>query len=641
MKYLLSILMSGIALLAGAAESGFALVENGTAQTAIVLPARAKKVEKYAAEELQKHIALITGCELSIVRENKPEGNFRNLIYLGDTEATRKLGIDVTTQPNNSTFQKITDNAIYLFGLDGGGAPPMEDNTPMGTLFAVYDFLNQQFGVRWLWPGEAGIYAPKSPTVYSGAPREIIKTQKLLHTRLRDNSGLGNYKKVLSEEDYRRALFERQQWMRRHQFARGTSFEYGHGFEKYWSRFNESHPEFFAMRSNGERTPFDMKRVDLVQMCVSNEGFRKQVIEDWMTGKQSYKGPFINSAENDKVVGDEWCFCENCRAWDPPSMRMTAEQYLKIKAADPVPNILSDRYSRFMLELQKEAAKHKENPIVLGYAYSGYSKPPVEAKLNENIIVAIVPREYYPLEPEARRIMLNQWDGWRKTGARLYLRPNYLLAGYTFPFIFARQFGEDYKYCYENGMVGTDFDSLTGQFGVQGPNLYMVARLTDKPEMSVDEVLAEYYDSFGAASPHVREYFEMWEALTSKCDQAFGRKNNKGGWNKMGFHGHQIYSMADVAKGEQIMAKAREAVKDNPADAARVEFLLKGLKHTRMTLETMLAYHEWHTNYNQANKDAFENSFKALEEYRQTIRHDHVVNLVLLEKLETWMSWRR
>ena len=86
--------------------------------------------------------------------------------------------------------------------------------------------------------------------------------------------------------------------------------------------------------------------------------------------------------------------------------------------------------------------------------------------------------------------MKQQWDGWRNTGARMFLRTNHLLDGYCMPFVFAHQFADEFQHAMRNGMVATDFDSLTGQWAAQGPNLYTAARLHVRPEAPVDEVLA-------------------------------------------------------------------------------------------------------------------------------------------------------
>ena len=54
--------------------------------------------------------------------------------------------------------------------------------------------------------------------------------------------------------------------------------------------------------------------------------------------------------------------------------------------------------------------------------------------------------------------MKEQWLGWKKTGMRMGYRPNYLLDGYLLPHFETRQSGAFFKFAYENGMEGTDFD---------------------------------------------------------------------------------------------------------------------------------------------------------------------------------------
>jgi hypothetical protein len=224
----------------------------------------------------------------------------------------------------------------------------------------------------------------------------------------------------------------------------------------------------------------------------------------------------------------------------------------------------------------------------------------------------------------------------------LYLRPNYFLAGYSLPYIFARQFGDDYKFACEHGMIATDFDSLTGMFGTQGPNLYMAARLNDNPEMTVDEVLDEYYSTFGKAAPVIKKYFEFWEKLTSKRDSEFKKKYPQGGWNSVGWSGHKLYSPADIARAGKMLQEAQKLAGKDQDLSARINFLQKGLKHTALTIKTMNAFEAYKSDRrNTKLKSEFNNALKELDKYRQKIRNDQVVNIPILLKLETWMGWRR
>ncbi|MFA5240586.1 MAG: DUF4838 domain-containing protein [Phycisphaerae bacterium] len=611
-------------------EDGFILADNGKANADIVLPQRANRIERYAANELQSHIQKATNCKLEIVREDKVTKPFN--IYLGDTQMAKENQIETKDLPVNGYRAKITDKAIILAGKDGNGTLPNDDTTPMGTLFAVYNYLNDNVGVRWVWPGEAGTFVPKTAILFSGKALDKTNSPQLIHSRMRDGTGLGPWQNVFSEAEYQKAMLERQVWLRRHQFACGTSFQYGHAFGQYWKRFGETHPDFFALRSDGKRSPSDTEP-HLVQMCVSNPELHKQIIQDWVNNQRSYKGPFINGTENDRREENSSCLCDRCKAWDPAGMVYPKEQLLH--------NNLSDRYARFWLALQKEGEKYNPDATVLGYAYANYSNPPKETKLNSRIIVGIVPPFDYPLDKTNRNNTNDRWKGWSATGASLYLRPNYFLAGYCLPFIFAHQFGDDYKFAYNHGMVATDFDSLTAMFGTQGPNLYMVARLNDNPNMSVEEVLDDYYSTFGKAAPEIKNYFDLWEKLTSKRDNEFMKKYPDGGWNTVGWSGHKLYTISDVEKASEILESAKKLAQGDDDALARVRFLEKGLKHTRLTLETMNVFEEYKANRtDDALKSKFKDALRALDDYRHEIRNDQVVNLPFLIKLEAWRGWQ-
>ena len=626
------------------ANDGFDIVSNGQAKTEIVLPVRANRIEKYAAGELSEHIRKSTGVLLPIVRENRLKGDMPR-IYLGKTRFALQHGIDAGGLPPNAYLKKVSPQAVILAGRDGNGTLPQDDRTPMGTLFAVYDFLENNLGVRWLWPGDTGTVIPPKTTFSAGKNENKKHIPQLIHSRIREAS-LGNPRGLLTDEEFRNAKLERQIWMRRQRFARGESFQYGHGFELYWKRFGKTRPDFFALRPDGTRTPYD-KRYDLVQMCVSNPALHKQIIDDWLNGRQSFPGEFINGCENDRRFEDGHCLCPNCLAWDADPAKTDRTQYwtkdgkTNIPHDPPPPDNLSDRYAKFWLALQAEGAKHRPNPVVIGYAYFTYSNPPVKTRLNPNILVGIVQNFDYPLDAEKRDAFRRQWEGWHKTGASLYLRPNYFLAGYTLPYIFAHQFAEDYKFAYQRGMKGTDFDSLNGMFGTQGPNLYMLARLNVEPEKDADAILDEYYQGFGAAAGKIREYFSFWERQTLKRDSAFSRKYPEGGWNPMGYSGNKLYSLADVAHAGTLLDDAEKAVRNSPGDLERVKFLKKGLRHTELTLKAMNALDDWKNDRpNQKKKKAFRSILKELDSYRHEIRNDQVVNIVFIQQLDWWMGWR-
>ena len=89
---------------------------------------------------------------------------------------------------------------------------------------------------------------------------------------------------------------------------------------------------------------------------------------------------------------------------------------------------------------------------------------------------------FFPRTEEDHERVKHQWQGWLEAGATLFLRPNYTLNGYCMPENWARQFADEWHFCEENGMIGTDFDSLNGQWANQGPIFYLIGRLQCSPK---------------------------------------------------------------------------------------------------------------------------------------------------------------
>lgn len=275
---------------------------------------------------------------------------------------------------------------------------------------------------------------------------------------------------------------------------------------------------------------------------------------------------------------------------------------------------------------------------MLALAYTDYSDAPVETKLNKNIIVGIVPAYTYPMSAEESAEFQKVWDRWAATGATLYLRPNNFLTGFDLPHVYAKQFGHDFKHQLQNGMVGTDFDSLVGMWGVQGINLYMMGRLTAHPEMSVDQVLHEYYSAFGTASGEIEKYFDYWDAVTARIDTEF-RKNANGGWSPLSRAGDAIYTPATFVRGKELLQNARGTAGADQEVVARIDYLSLWLENANLTMNTVTAFKNYRDKPTDAQlKQTFEQAKTALDDYRD-VHADKIVNIGFLHYLENW--WRK
>ncbi len=419
------------------------------------------------------------------------------------------------------------------------------------------------------------------------------------------------------------AKADEARWLRRHRMGHSRSMRWGHAFTDWWETYGREHPEWFNLMDDGRRRPQYGNDGSRTSMCVSNPALHQEIIRRWLARCAAHPDnrPNINACEND-VMGR--CACPACRAWDVP--RADEKLYPPRFSAY---GIVSDRYARFWRTLQELAAHHDPDAIVAGYGYVNYAPPPVREKLNDHVWIGFVPDSFFPRSAEAQQQCRAMWDGWARTGCRLFLRPNYTLDGYCLPYIYLHQFADEFAHCARHGMIATDFDSLTAMWAAQGPQTYLLARWQSCLDKPVDQVLAEYYAGFGPAAAAVRAYFDYWEDYTTQNRERFEQiaKRLKAGWSTFPRMAHECFTPQAFAGGQQLLAAARQAAQSDPASLARVEFLEKGLTHAQKSVAVSAA--RTSSDLVTAHK-----ALRDLREYRRKIEGDNVANLAYCESLE-------
>jgi hypothetical protein len=569
----------------GQAANGVSLVQDGKAVAEVVLPDRPTPVAQYAAQELVYHVRKATGATLPIRSESEAGGAGPRL-YLGPCRATRQAGIAVEKLPAEALVLHTSGDQLFIAGNDGPG-DPLDPDTRAGTLFGVYEWLEAALGVRWLWPGELGTSVPHTRNLVSTAADRTI-TPRLMQRRVRPGLRFTSENPALGFTPDAAKQYEREQtvYLRRHRMGRSVRMSYGHAFTDWWEKYGREHPDWFQQGADGKRGP--RKKGARYSMCVSNPGLQQEIVARWKAqGGGRGSGPrFLNAVEND-IPG--LCDCERCKASDGP----TPPDYLTFvspKSKIAGTRFVSDRYARFWLALQQQAAQVNPEATVIGYAYFNYFHAPTSGvKLNPHVLLGYCPSAgFYPRTPDEHEWYKRQWRGWRETGARLFMRTNYFLDGYCLPYVFAHQFADDFQHAYRNGMVATDFDSLTGHWATQGPNLYLLMRLHTQPEASPDTLLAEYYAAFGPAAPEVKAYFDYWESYTTGHRAEIVRNSEAmeaSRWRSFAKAAYACFPPACFTPAEAILARAAAKAKANPEAAARVAFLQKGLRQARLSVQ--------------------------------------------------------
>lgn len=577
------ILAAGV-IVGATALADVGIVENQRAAAVIVTPDKPTAVVRYAAEELAHHVERATGVRLAIVGEAGAPTQPAGRLYVGDTRAAQKAGIDVARLPAEGFVVRTQAGALIIAGRDGGGEP-MDRDTAAGTLFGVYEWLERDLGVRWLWPGELGTVVPKVATVRA-REGEMRGAPALFQRHLRSGLSFKSEHPALGFTPKAAEAYARDQtvFLRRHRMGRSEQFSYGHAFNDWWEKYGQAHPEWFQL-VKGKRGP--AKPGARFSMCVSNPGLHREIVARWKAkGGPAQRFPAINLVEND-IIG--LCECEPCRAWDgppPPDLMKFYSTSSKVYGSQ----FVSDRYARFALAVQALAAREHPDVKVIGYVYFNYFQAPTSGvKLNENVLLGYCPSGgWYPREDDEHAWYQRQWRGWREAGARLFFRVNYFLDGHAMPYIFAHQFADDFQHAARNGMAATDFDSLTGQWGTQGPNLYLLVRLHTRPATAADELLAEYYGAFGAAAPAVKAYFDYWERFLldgrPRLAEAFAERVASR-WRSFAKVEHKVFPAECFAPADALLQQAARLAAGDQVAAARVEFLRLGLAHAKLCVQ--------------------------------------------------------
>jgi len=610
----------------GAAHAEVPLVAEGQARAVIIVPTEPAPVAQYAAEELVYHLQRASGVELPIYPEDLAPDEPEARVYVGPCAATFEQ-IDVEALDEEEAAILTVGDRLFVVGDDGDG-DPLEANTRAGTLWGVYELLERELGVVWMWPGELGTYVPATDAVTIGDHDEQFRPHLLMR---QVRSGIITrpvQTQSFTEEGLAAYRHAQEVFLRRHRMGKSYPFHWGHAFSDWWGRFGQEHPEWFQLLDNGRRGPLNESGAWNVSMCVSEPSFHEEIIRRWREYRDAHPGQWwnLNICEND-CSGR--CVCEACQAWDQPLR--PEDEGLSVEQRS-----VSNRYARFWRAVYDLAAAIDPDVMVTAYAYANYRVPPTaEIALNENILVGIVPYVTFPLTEERIAWVHEQWSGWRATGARLFFRPNYTLVGHAMPYAYAHQLADQLRFFFDNGCVATDFDSLPGQWGAAGATMYTLCRIHTRPDLATDELLAEYYSGFGPAADEVRAYFDFWERHTTDTLLGMDQDSRAGlsRWSSYASTEHLVYSLASFDEARRHLDRAAQV--GDGEFAQRVEFLRLGWEHARRCAEiaTLLAGAD-----PGASPLAVYRKLDELAEFRRAHEGEFVANFTFAALIEA-MSW--
>ena len=543
---------------------------------------------KEAARELSDYLAKILGVKLKV--QNEPG---QPMIALGDTPQTQAARITDGKPLAYEEFVIRTHGGnLYIVGRD----MPNDGKTEFygdsfGTRYGVYDFLENVLGVRWLLPGERGIYLPKYPSDYRSGPLNI-RFQPRFSSR-----------KLVFNWPKNPAVHE---WTKFNKMIPNAAFACGwrylHNYHS-WSvlfplsethftaKYNKSalktfreHPEYFGMSKAGKR----ISPVGQFSLCLSNVKLMDEMAErvknsvrcqrDRFKGWDRYRYSCISPAD-----AQPSCNCPECRRYVRPN------DYSALGTVAYPGNV--ENWSELVFMYYRALCERLPDYILSGYVYykSEFTYPGI-SPMPRNFLGIMAPLHtgYGPVrlyEPVNRA-----WHNWQKSwdgifteqfyyGVDFWLRQSVGAPMSPYPGLMKDTFETLVKRPY----VGLQIYENKG-YGHSGLYMWMMMKMEWNPYLDPYKLMDEYLNkAYGAATaPFMKKIYELAE---SGMKTFITRRKGKTGYNFSPELLKEVY--ADRwSEYEKLFLSAFAAPKDEN-QAWRFDLFRENLRFLRYHLESM------------------------------------------------------
>jgi len=572
------------------AEFTLADIGSGIAPAPLVLFSDAPPKTREVAVELADYVEKVCGQRPELI-EGTPRPLPERAVWIGYQPALDELfpDIDFDFKHPEEILIAASRNHLVIAGRDrwdpehlvveGIDEKIVGRQREYGTVNAVYTYLQDSLGVRWLWPGELGEDVPRRMRI------ALEPFGYRYHPQIRARGGAFNFS-ALSNRGYGRA----HQWTRRQRLQLDSlRSEGGHAFGDWHERFHETKPELFALQPDGTRGTHPSPKN--VKLCQSNPA----VWQQWLADVEAKLKRDPTRTEFNASPNDGWssghCVCENCRAWDHPDGEPRLMHWHHHRETRPA---LSDRHVTFankLAGLLKERYPDKDYHVMM-LCY-GHSRPaPIAARPAENVIMVSVANFFGRTELVDRgstwgTTHRDQLAAWGKLAHHVMWRPNTgSPAGWQqgLPDLSIAQTIENIQFAAENRCIGIYIDSVWEHWATHGPQYYVMAQLFWNPTQDGQEILDDYYGrAFGPAAADVRAYFETFE----KARMTYVKDHGYGGGV---FNFPRLYTDDLLSESGEHLREAAAKVEGAPEIyRRRVAYVRAGLTYTELLIETIKA----------------------------------------------------
>ncbi len=436
----------------------------------ILIPEDAIPAEAIAANELQAGLKKIFGVELPVVKGEAPAPAIR----VGQSPKTARL-------LGNLDFETLKPDEIILKTV--GGNLILTGDRPRGSLYAVYELLEREYGVRF-WTAEAELWPTRNkftlPQInYRYAPPfksreafyDLIHKSPVFAVKVRSN---GHFDRIPEEWGGHLELLG---WC--------------HTFEQFvpLGKFFADHPEWFA--------EIDGKRIENGQLCLTNPEVRKQLTAAVLAELRKHpETRIVSVTQNDNY---RFCRCKECEAF--------------VKAHGNQSDLLIDAVNEVAGPVAKEFPKARVETL----AYQYTRQTPKTVRPLPNVIIRLCSIECdfsAPLDSPANAAFASEVRDWSKLAKELYIW-NYVtnFNKYYLPHPNWKSLAPDLRFFEANGATavfeqGSDRPGSIADFA--DLRAWLTAKLLWDPSQDSDQLAEEFVNGYyGPAAPEILRYLNM------------------------------------------------------------------------------------------------------------------------------------
>ena len=501
----------------------------------LVVPADATLAARHATEEFRAVYARATDTELPI--HAQPTAS-TNRVFVGAAAA------DLPTAPSLATDDLEEEDCRYVVAdgdvaIAGGGQ--------RGTLYAVYEFLEDRLGARFLAPEHTYVpddavtddllapaeYTYRPPLEFRYSYYGVVQNDPTYAARVRNNT-VTDEPELGGRTSMRLINHSVSRWV--------NTDEHGH-----------EHPEYFALVDGERRNDVDSDAYG-TQPCPTEPAVRELILEgvlDELAAEPERTN--ISVGQNDNTY---YCRCPDCQAIiDRERSPMGPHLDLVNEVADVV------------------AEEHPGVKVgTLAYQYT--RTPPAEMEPRENVQIQLCSIEaciLHPIEdPECEQNVDFCADlaAWNELTDQIYIwNYNTNFRNYLQPCPNLRVIGPNVRYFVDNGAKGifmqaagrgaraTEFDHLRN---------YLMSTLLWDPTRDEEDILDEFLElHYQEAAPPIREWLERLHDHVAERDvhnNCFGQLADYGITDELVAEGERLFEEAlDRAESEAVSDRVERA----------------------------------------------------------------------------------